>query len=66
VINELVHPLVEAGAITEEAEFVSAIVRRENMESTGIGLGVAIPHARTRAAVNPTPGITNPLYLYLE
>jgi fructose PTS system EIIBC or EIIC component len=49
VINELVRPLLETGAITEESEFVSAIVRRENMESTGIGLGVAIPHARTRA-----------------
>ena len=49
VISELVRPLVAAGAITEESEFVSAIVRRENMESTGIGLGVAIPHARTRA-----------------
>jgi fructose-specific phosphotransferase system IIA component len=49
VINELVSPLVAAGSITEESEFVSAIVRRENMESTGIGLGVAIPHARTRA-----------------
>ena len=49
VISELVRPLVAAGAITEEAEFVSAIVRRENMESTGIGLGVAIPHARTKA-----------------
>ncbi len=49
VIGELVRPLVAAGAITEESEFVSAIVRRENMESTGIGLGVAIPHARTRA-----------------
>ena len=49
VINELVRPLVAAGAITEESEFIAAIVRRENMESTGIGLGVAIPHARTRA-----------------
>ena len=49
VIKELVRPLVAAGAITEESEFVSAIVRRENMESTGIGLGVAIPHARTKA-----------------
>jgi len=52
VIKELVRPLVETGAITEEPEFVSAIVRRENMESTGIGLGVAIPHARTRAVAN--------------
>jgi len=49
VINELVRPLVATGAVTDEPEFVSAIVRRENMESTGIGLGVAIPHARTRA-----------------
>ena len=49
VINELVRPLVATGAIAEESEFVSAIVRRENMESTGIGLGVAIPHARTKA-----------------
>ena len=52
MINELVHPLVASGAIAEESEFVSAIVRRENMESTGIGLGVAIPHARTKAVSN--------------
>ena len=49
VIRELVQPLLETGAIEDESEFVSAIVRRENMESTGIGLGVAIPHARTKA-----------------
>lgn len=52
VINELVRPLVASGAITEESEFVSAIARRENMESTGIGLGVAIPHARTKAVTS--------------
>lgn len=52
VINELLRPLVAAGAITEESEFVSAIARRENMESTGIGLGVAIPHARTKAVTS--------------
>jgi fructose PTS system EIIBC or EIIC component len=49
VIQELARPLLETGAITDEAEFTSAIIRRENMESTGIGLGVAIPHARTKA-----------------
>ncbi|MFO7651958.1 MAG: PTS sugar transporter subunit IIA [bacterium] len=49
VINELVKPLVESGAITNPEEFFAAIVRRENLESTGIGLGVAIPHARTTA-----------------
>jgi fructose-specific phosphotransferase system IIA component len=49
VIRELIQPLLSTGAIVDEAEFVSAIVRRENLESTGVGQGVAIPHARTRA-----------------
>lgn len=49
VINELSAPLVKSGLIVDEAEFVSAILRRENLESTGIGAGVAIPHARTDA-----------------
>ncbi len=52
VIGELVRPLLATGAITDEPEFVSAIIRRENMESTGIGLGVAIPHARTKAVAS--------------
>jgi PTS system fructose-specific IIC component len=51
VIRELARPLLATGAITDEDEFVQAIVRRENMESTGIGMGVAIPHARTRAVL---------------
>ncbi len=51
VIRELVRPLVEAGAVVNEEELVSAILRRENMESTGIGQGVAIPHARTASVV---------------
>ncbi|NPV14809.1 PTS sugar transporter subunit IIA [candidate division WOR-3 bacterium] len=51
-IKELAAPLVQAGFVTDEAQFVSAILRRENLESTGIGFGVAIPHARTNAAVS--------------
>ncbi|MEO0025223.1 MAG: PTS sugar transporter subunit IIA [candidate division WOR-3 bacterium] len=49
VIAELTAPLVTAGLVTNEQEFISAIMRRENLESTGIGFGVAIPHARTNA-----------------
>lgn len=49
VIRELAAPLVASGIVTDEAEFVRAILRRENLESTGIGFGVAIPHARTDA-----------------
>jgi len=47
VIRELARPLVELGFIIDENEFVAAILKRENLESTGIGMGVAIPHART-------------------
>ena len=46
VIRELARPLVDDGTITDEKTFFEAILRRENIESTGIGLGVAIPHAR--------------------
>ncbi|MBM3314685.1 PTS sugar transporter subunit IIA [candidate division WOR-3 bacterium] len=47
VIRELAAPLVQTGLVTNEEEFLTAILRRENLESTGVGLGVAIPHART-------------------
>lgn len=47
VIAELTAPLVAAGLVTSKEEFIAAIMRRENLESTGIGYGVAIPHART-------------------
>ncbi len=49
VIHELARPLVKNGIVTNEKEFFAAILRRENLESTGIGLGIAIPHARTKA-----------------
>ncbi|MFO7639048.1 MAG: PTS sugar transporter subunit IIA [bacterium] len=49
VIRELARPLIANGTVTDENTFFEAILRRENLESTGIGLGVAIPHARTPA-----------------
>lgn len=49
VIRELAAPLILEGSITDAGPFFEAILRRENLESTGIGLGVAIPHARTPA-----------------
>lgn len=50
VIKELVTALINAGLVQNEELFLSDILKRENLESTGIGLGVAIPHARTKAA----------------
>src|SRR5688572_12401408 len=48
VIRELVGALVEADAIkAEEVEnIVKAIMKREELGSTGIGRGVAVPHTK--------------------
>ncbi len=49
VIKELSKKLIELGYITDAEEFFSEILKRENLESTGIGMGIAIPHARSKA-----------------
>jgi PTS system fructose-specific IIA component/PTS system nitrogen regulatory IIA component len=48
VIRELVASLKKTGHVTaaDEENIVKAILRREQLGSTGIGRGVAIPHAK--------------------
>jgi fructose-specific phosphotransferase system IIA component len=48
VIRELVAALVEAGRINgdEQDSIVKAIMKREELGSTGIGRGVAVPHTK--------------------
>jgi len=48
VITELVGALVGAGAIGEEQRdnIVKAIMKREELGSTGIGRGIAVPHTK--------------------
>jgi mannitol/fructose-specific phosphotransferase system IIA component (Ntr-type) len=48
VIRELVDSLAAAGAIAEREVpgIVSAIMKREELGSTGIGRGVAVPHTK--------------------
>ena len=48
VISELVDALVEAGEIKEadRADIIKAIMKREELGSTGIGRGVAVPHTK--------------------
>lgn len=48
-INELVAHMVENKLVSNGDEFIKALAKRENLESTGIGDGIAIPHARTSA-----------------
>lgn len=48
VISELVDALVKAGDINESDrdDIVKAIMKREDLGSTGIGRGIAVPHTK--------------------
>ena len=48
VIRSIVNSLVEAGKISEDQfeGIVEAILKREELGSTGIGRGVAVPHTK--------------------
>jgi len=48
VISELVDSLVRAGDISEadRDDIVKAIMKREDLGSTGIGRGIAVPHTK--------------------
>jgi len=49
VVKELIDKLVTANRIKEDAKekILQALLEREKLGSTGIGQGVAIPHAKT-------------------
>ncbi len=47
-IDQLVEVLFHAGKILDPAEFKAAILKREEQSTTGIGDGIAIPHAKTK------------------
>ncbi|MCU5223034.1 MULTISPECIES: PTS fructose transporter subunit IIABC [Bacillus] len=53
VIDELVEKLNGANRLNSKAEFKEAILKRESQSTTGIGEGVAIPHAKTKAVKQP-------------
>jgi nitrogen PTS system EIIA component len=45
-LQELISLLVSVGAVQDGTELVRLIQERESLMSTGIGLGIAVPHAR--------------------
>lgn len=53
VIDELVDKLNASGKLADRDEFKQAILAREAQSTTGIGEGIAIPHAKTKAAHTP-------------
>lgn len=54
VLNELIDKLEEAGCLYDKDEMRKAIWAREAQGSTGIGEGIAIPHAKTSAVKRPS------------
>ncbi|WP_310551515.1 PTS fructose transporter subunit IIABC [Paenibacillus glufosinatiresistens] len=54
VIDELIAKLVESGRIVNRELFTEMIWKRERESSTGIGGGIAMPHAKTGAVKEAT------------
>jgi fructose-specific phosphotransferase system IIA component len=46
-IVELVDVLVKAGKIKDKVRITEAVLKRENLGSTGLENGIAVPHAKT-------------------
>lgn len=53
VVDELVNKLDAAGRLNDREGFKAAILKREEQSTTGIGEGIAIPHAKTAAVKTP-------------
>ncbi|MFQ3544852.1 fructose-specific PTS transporter subunit EIIC [Halobacillus rhizosphaerae] len=52
-IDELIGKLDEAGKLNDRDQFKQSIEERESQSTTGIGEGIAIPHAKTSAVKDP-------------
>jgi len=48
VLEQLIKPLIDEDLLDDPAQFLSDLLDREAMGSTGIGDGVAIPHVRSQ------------------
>lgn len=52
-IDEMIEKLEEKGMINDTQEFRKEILNREELSSTGLGEGIAMPHAKTSAVNTP-------------
>ncbi len=50
VIEELVDLLVKSGQVADKKKMVQILLEREDLGSTGIGQGIAIPHGKSESA----------------
>ena len=51
IIRELVDSLEDGEVITDREKVLHAVLERENIMSTGIGDGIAIPHGKSDAVI---------------
>ena len=54
-IHEVIESLASAGAIPAKSvsDFIKAVLQREAQATTGIGKGVALPHAKRKGIAKP-------------
>lgn len=57
IIRELVESLEEGESISDRDKVLQAVLERENIMSTGIGDGIAIPHGKSNAVVKLTAAL---------
>lgn len=53
-IDEMIQCLVDHGVVNDFATFKKGIMAREALTSTGLGDGIAMPHSKNTAVVEPT------------
>jgi fructose-specific phosphotransferase system IIA component len=53
VMKELVDALDKTGALCNREEYMRSLYQREEESSTGIGLGIAIPHGKSAGVAEP-------------
>lgn len=53
ILKQLVAPLEPAGIVGSSEQVIDALVAREAVMSTGLGSGIAVPHAISSALVSP-------------
>ncbi len=52
-IDKLVNLMDASGNLNDKKEYKNKVLERESLSTTGIGDGIAIPHAKTKAVKNP-------------
>ncbi len=60
MIRSMVEPLVEAGIVESASKVTRALLERERVMSTGVGGGVALPHAQSEAVREFAVAIAKP------